>query len=381
MSVSSPLVPALGMCPRRLRVYSESKRDYRVRNYSYATAVFRAMGKTWAMSAVMIYCLTRLTLVTSEHLFTTLTAKTPLFIPCSGAMYPRPRGTTRRSRAYSTYSASMTVDGYRCSGSPSAQEIGQNNRDVQRDEVVNINDFKLKLTTVSGIEYSDPLRVDPDIVHSTLPPLATTEAGFRTAVAGSPFFEHLLGGVERKVVDNLQQFEPLERIALTANGSLQRVISVYYDSPVGVEIEYNIERAPRVFHRKVTLSVLGHIFCVAKSIVVLHSHDSVQLASKRDVGIGQIFRFLGILPSFELLNAGRSPVIGLEGDRAQDSEQNRQRQPLGGGIWRVYDLRSRYMSCRIHEEFSPNLFCINSLNDDALIKGCQSQGRDSLLPS
>lgn len=67
----------------------------------------------------------------------------------------------------------MTVDGYRCSGSPSAQEIGQNNRDVQRDEVVNINDFKLKLTTVSGIEYSDPLRVDPDIVHSTLPPLVS----------------------------------------------------------------------------------------------------------------------------------------------------------------------------------------------------------------
>lgn len=53
---------------------------------------------------------------------------------------------------------------------------------------------------------------------------ATSEVDFKVAVEGSPHFAHLLDGVESKSTELLQHFEPLERIALTANGNLQRVI-------------------------------------------------------------------------------------------------------------------------------------------------------------
>lgn len=53
---------------------------------------------------------------------------------------------------------------------------------------------------------------------------AVNEAAFTTAVEGSPHFAHLLDGLEHKSTSLLQHFEPLERIVLTANGNLQRVI-------------------------------------------------------------------------------------------------------------------------------------------------------------
>lgn len=71
------------------------------------------------------------------------------------------------------------------------------------------------------------------------------------------------------------------------------------------------------------------------------------------VGIGQLFRSLDILPNFELLNAGHrtrpSPVFESNGSGSDGGVG-------GGGLWRAYDLRSRHVSCRIHEEFPPDLF-------------------------
>lgn len=92
----------------------------------------------------------------------------------------------------------------------------------------------------------------------------------------------------------------------------------------------------------------------------------MELASKGEVGIGQLFRFLDVLPRFELLNAGRAPAVppqasqgtGLNGDYRLPGVTPAATAIGGGGIWRVYDLRSRHMSCRIHEEFSPGLFSL-----------------------
>lgn len=80
------------------------------------------------------------------------------------------------------------------------------------------------------------------------------------------------------------------------------------------------------------------------------------------VGIGQLFRSLDILPNFELLNAGHrtrpSSAFGSDGNGSDsnDVSAGKGREGAAGGLWRVYDLRSRHVSCRIHEEFPPDLF-------------------------
>lgn len=79
------------------------------------------------------------------------------------------------------------------------------------------------------------------------------------------------------------------------------------------------------------------------------------------VGIGQLFRSLDILPNFELLNAGHrtqpSSVFESNGNGSDtDVRGQKGRKGAAGGLWRVYDLRSRHVSCRIHEEFPADLF-------------------------
>ncbi|CAM9738040.1 unnamed protein product, partial [Phaeothamnion confervicola] len=135
----------------------------------------------------------------------------------------------------------------------------------------------------------------------------------------------------------LDCFPPLERVVLTANGNLQRVVSSYYNSAVTVSIVRcaETEAGSGVYDREVTLSVGDRPFCTARSLVVLHSDACRAAVDTGAAGIGQLFRHLDTLPSFALLNAGRR---------------------CGGGFWRLYDLRSRHLSCRIYEEFPRDLF-------------------------
>ncbi|CAN0122010.1 unnamed protein product [Scytosiphon promiscuus] len=175
----------------------------------------------------------------------------------------------------------------------------------------------------------------------------------------------------------LQHFDAMERVVLTANGNLQRVISSYYNSPVTVDITYCEEVEPAVYEREVEISIFGNVFCVAKSLVVLHSPVCAEAVKTGSVGIGQLFRSLDILPSFELLNAGhRTQVHSPASGSTNSSARNRtggHTDAVGGdvgdaggggegegwrkgGLWRVYDLKSQHVSCRIHEEFVPGLF-------------------------
>lgn len=102
---------------------------------------------------------------------------------------------------------------------------------------------------------------------------------------------------------------------------------------------------------------------------VLHCPECVDAVKNGGVGIGQLFRSLDILPSFELLNAGRQNRSSWTSDRGRPGAgTSREGQPSSsredmaeGGLWRVYDLRSRHVSCRIHEEFPPDLFNLKPL--------------------
>ncbi|CAM9270087.1 unnamed protein product [Ectocarpus sp. 13 AM-2016] len=192
-------------------------------------------------------------------------------------------------------------------------------------------------------------------------------SGFTTleaALAGSPFFRNINGGQGedkdgRREGDLIGHFDAMERVVLTANANLQRVISSYYNSPVTVDVIFCTEVGPGVYDREVEISVLGHLFCVAKSLVVVHDPACAEAVKTGRVGLGQLFHSLNILPRFELLNAGRrvgryarfpgnSDTIGGEKEGGCKRED--------GGFWRLYDLRSGHVSCRIYEEFPPDLF-------------------------
>ncbi|KXS21723.1 hypothetical protein M427DRAFT_130446 [Gonapodya prolifera JEL478] len=147
-------------------------------------------------------------------------------------------------------------------------------------------------------------------------------------------------------------FSPLERILLTANGNVQRILSAYYNSPVSVVIVRNrkidgasnhvpppgITSKPKnalaVFDREVRIECLGQVCCKAVSTVKILNDECLRLVDEQKVGIGQLFRYLNVLPSFALLNCGRST----------------------GQFWRDYALTSEGVRCEIREEFPDGVF-------------------------
>lgn len=150
---------------------------------------------------------------------------------------------------------------------------------------------------------------------------------------------------------------PLDRMALTANGNLQRLVSSYYDAPVEVLVDYchqvedlgdglkafsinppNENLEPKRWDRLVRLSVHNQTFCRAHSIITVHDPSCQKLVESGEVGLGQLFRHLDILPEFELHNAGTY------------------RARSGGGFWREYTLKCTELSCDIHEGFRAHMW-------------------------
>jgi hypothetical protein len=115
-----------------------------------------------------------------------------------------------------------------------------------------------------------------------------------------------------------ESYTPLERIVLTANGNLQRIISAFYNQPVTVNILKNQrqrrqhkEGGEKVgvvkYEREVELSCFGVVFCRAVSWVELSERKVVSLVEEQGVGIGQLFRLLHLLPEFNLLQVRKEP--------------------------------------------------------------------------
>mmetsp|Transcript_12143 Transcript_12143/g.28812 ORF Transcript_12143/g.28812 Transcript_12143/m.28812 type:complete len:325 (+) Transcript_12143:238-1212(+) len=143
---------------------------------------------------------------------------------------------------------------------------------------------------------------------------------------------------------------PLDRMAVTANGNLQRLLSSFYDAPVMVEMVYCTRQKPlnvnaiqssetdesAIWDRRVLLKIFGNqTFCTADSVVEVHSREAEELIESGKVGIGQIFRHYNILPEFTLLAA------------APTAE---------GGFWRNYTLESSIVTCSIREVFCAGLW-------------------------
>lgn len=166
---------------------------------------------------------------------------------------------------------------------------------------------------------------------------------------------------------------PLDRIALTANGNLQRIVASYYDAPVTVRVmqctlrttttnndqnnhdDHSTHTNADVWDRVVHLCIQDEVvFCVATSVITVQDEQCRNLVASGTVGIGQLFRYLNILPEFHLHDAGKSTI--------QPSQHQHEYNDGGGGFWRDYTLSCPQLTCRIHEEFIPGLWGIPKSN-------------------
>ena len=137
-----------------------------------------------------------------------------------------------------------------------------------------------------------------------------------------------------------KDFLPLERILLTANGNVQRILSAYFNTKVSVEIISNIQilstKKEQVFDRKVELRIYDQstIVCEAFSQITITDPHILDLILNQGIAIGQLFRYLNILPQFKLLQVGRS----------------------NESFWRNYTLSASGIHCEIKEIFIRSCF-------------------------
>jgi hypothetical protein len=122
--------------------------------------------------------------------------------------------------------------------------------------------------------------------------------------------------------------------------------SAYFNLPVTVDILHNTrselskqdeENDPTViakFEREVNLLCKNKIVCNAKSQVLIKDKSVYELVVEKGVGIGQIFRYLDRLPSFELHCLGRTEKT----------------------FWREYSLWIDGVDCRILEVMPSSMF-------------------------
>ncbi|KAJ7091346.1 hypothetical protein B0H15DRAFT_835556 [Mycena belliarum] len=157
----------------------------------------------------------------------------------------------------------------------------------------------------------------------------------------------------------------LERIALSAQGDLQRILSAFFARPIVLALIYSHTytrrpdtslvpltlpnpcalasvslESPIVQNRQVHLQCGGKVVCTATSTVTIHSSRCADLFIGQKYGIGQLFAKLGTPPTFELLNVG----IG-----GKDIEKD---HAGGPHLWRKYRLSVPEIECEILEVFA-----------------------------
>ena len=72
-------------------------------------------------------------------------------------------------------------------------------------------------------------------------------------------------------------FTPKQRLLLTANGNIQRIVSSYFAAPVTVFVTTNHKRHETpVYDRQVSMLILGKQFLLAKSTVYLTAPEWIR---------------------------------------------------------------------------------------------------------
>ena len=87
-------------------------------------------------------------------------------------------------------------------------------------------------------------------------------------------------------------FSPAQRVALTANGNLQRVLSAYHNERVTIRVLSHERESLGLWRRRVVLELADRPACVARSSVVARTRTAIEEASKGG-GLGQLFLGIG----------------------------------------------------------------------------------------
>ena len=135
-------------------------------------------------------------------------------------------------------------------------------------------------------------------------------------------------------------FSPAQRVALTANGNLQRVLSAYHNERVTIRVLSHERESLGLWRRRVVLELADRPACVARSSVVARTRTAIEEASKGG-GLGQLFSELGGKQEFSLLEVARAETT----------------------FSRVYVLSNAHLVCHIEEVMPLNLF------EDAFLEG------------
>ena len=163
---------------------------------------------------------------------------------------------------------------------------------------------------------------------------------------------------------DLHNFTPLERILLTANGNLQRIVSSYHAKPVDVRVVYNNETATGIFFRQVTLHLDNAVlpFCRATSKVTVTNPDMLLAIASNQIGIGQLFRHFDTLPVFTLRSVQRGTCENVNAivESAALPCSNVDNQKEGDPFWRLYQLKAKAgITCMILEQFQGSVLSVN----------------------
>jgi hypothetical protein len=194
----------------------------------------------------------------------------------------------------------------------------------------------------------------------------------------------------------------LERIALSAQGDLQRVLryvnlmilvslntlifsisgallvgSAFFARPIVIALVYShtvcqassksaaepitnptptiiasaSPTSPIVQTRQVHLQCAGKIVCTATSTVRITSPECANLFLIEKYAIGQMFRRLEKIPAFELLAVGLGPVDDNDKDKTPGAFSTSNDKKKSNQLWRKYTLTIPNFECEILEVF------------------------------
>ncbi|KAF9054611.1 hypothetical protein BJ165DRAFT_1440074 [Panaeolus papilionaceus] len=198
-----------------------------------------------------------------------------------------------------------------------------------------------------------------------------------------------------------QDVNGIERIALSAQGDLQRVLSAFFARPIVIALVYSttmrqvsptsppeiiVQPTPSIIAsaspaqpiiqtRQVHLQCAGKIVCTATSTVRITSPEVAHLFLQEKYAIGQMFRRLEKIPAFELLSVGLGPVN--EKGQQQPSltfTPNTPGYSEANQLWRKYTLTIPNFECEILEVFpSRDMF----ISGEAWLTGAISKGNNN----
>lgn len=226
--------------------------------------------------------------------------------------------------------------------------------------------MKMVFSTIATILLLSFLMSFHEVIVSSYQPNPFSRRITRQSRIGHPFncnrstFKNTLQTNATKKLkfslNDVPDISPMERVMLTREGSLQHLISAYYDEKVNVKVDrsdriysldsvlpdliryqYPVEKSKvlATWDRRVTMSIMSHSFCKASSVVQAHSLEVVDLLGDQSIGIGQLFEVLDVRSRFMLHDAGRNE---------------------DGGLWRIYSLHcDGLVTCNIREDFSPEV--------------------------